>query len=252
MSAWIALEVLSPPQTFRRPANLVDGGAGNIHMLESIPDLPWMVGEKARPNTRLFYQIVIGAIDMAEATAELLAVYGDTNIERVEAVGFSPIAILTIDRDGIPVLPAAVAISSFAWGLDFALRKQLASLGDWPAIEPKLNREADAAIRQTGEQGQVLPIDREAIKTLFMHLVQTLSLPAHCLSEPSFAIRIYQYWKAEEPPDPPPMGSFFIGDLAKAKAHFLTGTQSLVLSRFLGLEAPAKLSRSASGRSRAR
>lgn len=238
LAAWTAIEVLSPPQTFKTPANLVDGNVASVVDLARTPTLPWFSGEKARPNTRLFYHIVVGSIEMAQATANLLSVYGDANIDRGDAVGFSPIAVLTVDSEGIPILPKSVAISSFAWGLAHALRRKLSDLGEWSAIEPKLIDEMESVIRQDDELGQALPVSREAIERLLGHLIQRLSVPADCLSPSLLALRVYHYWRAQDPPEPLPMGSFFLNDLVRAKRLFAIGAQPEVLSRFLGVTTP--------------
>jgi hypothetical protein len=238
LSTWIALEVLSPPQAYRKAADLADGDARRIADLEKLPSLPWERGEKARPNTRLFYQVVIGSIRMENATAKLLEIYNDKDIERVTAVGFTPIAILTLDNKGIPVAPIAVTISSFAWGLPHALRRDLVLLGNWPAVETKLTDEADRLVRRSSDDDTLLPVDLSVIDSLFRHLTEKLELPSDCVTPPTFAVRVYQWWKAQEPPEPPPMGSFFLGDLAKAKVLVETDSAPGLLEQYLGRSIP--------------
>lgn len=61
LDAWTALEVLSP-QTFRRPEELAGGDRRAVALWEE--RLPWEgIGERARPNTRLFYQVVLAFVD---------------------------------------------------------------------------------------------------------------------------------------------------------------------------------------------
>jgi len=240
LSAWIALEVLSPPQTYRRAADLVDGDVRRVVDLSRAGELPWFLGQQARPHTRLFYQIVVGAIDMVEATSALLETYSDEDIERVSAVGFTPIAVLTIDKEGVPVQPDAIAISSFAWGLPLALQRNLTSLGEWPTVERQLVEEALRVVCPAGDDEGTRRIDRSAIARLYKHLIERLKLPQTLVAPPLYAIRIYQWWKAIDPPDPPPMGSFFIADLAKAKALVNSGTVPELLARYLALVVPPK------------
>src|SRR5690606_20157356 len=56
LSAWIALEVLSP-QTFRKPEDLAQGG--DARLIRTFQNkMPWENGgEPSRPNFRLYYQI---------------------------------------------------------------------------------------------------------------------------------------------------------------------------------------------------
>ncbi|MEX2128122.1 MAG: AAA domain-containing protein [Xanthobacteraceae bacterium] len=239
MSAWIALEVLSP-QTYRKPADLADGDFRRIADLAKFSELPWERGEKSRPYRRLFYQVVLGAIVMEGAAAKLLEIYTDEDIERVSASGFAPIAILTVDNKGLPVEPNAIAISSFAWGLPFALRQKLSALGDWPRVEHGLVEGAERLIRPSDDQ-EVESIDKKAIERVFKHIVQKLALPEDCIVSPEFAVRVYQWFAAPEPPDPPPMGSFFLSDLAKAKSLVQANSIPETLERYLALSIPSKL-----------
>jgi hypothetical protein len=134
LSAWIALEVLSP-QTYRKPSDMLvaDGDERRVARFEKTRQLPWASeGEKWRPKRRLFYQIVLGAIRMEEATKALFQAFVGTHGDRQPAQGFAPIATITIDKTGRPSDEPAVAISSFAWGLPFALQRGLHALNAWP------------------------------------------------------------------------------------------------------------------------
>lgn len=65
LASWIALEALSP-QTFKTPEALASDERRRIAPLSA--GLPWLNGEKPRPEHRLFYEVVLGAIDMDSAT----------------------------------------------------------------------------------------------------------------------------------------------------------------------------------------
>lgn len=56
LSAWIALEALSP-QTYRRPEDLASGDKRCVANIA--PQLPWNQNERSRPNKKLFFQIVL-------------------------------------------------------------------------------------------------------------------------------------------------------------------------------------------------
>ncbi|WP_196804854.1 AAA domain-containing protein [Methylopila sp. M107] len=237
LSAWTALEVLSP-FTFFKPADLVEGDDRRIARFADQLFLPWENGgEKARPSTQLFYHVVLGAIRMEEATTALLNVFVDDDVDRKPERGFAGIATITIDKNGRPIPENAVAISSFAWGLPLALRRQLKSLGDWPAIEPRLVEAVDRHIRKTDAKGAAAPLDAAAIDAAFAFLVEQLELPAKMVDAPGFALRHYHYWKATEPPDPPLLGSFYLSDLAAARS-VVAEKRHHNLARYLGLEQP--------------
>ena len=85
LDAWTALEVLSP-QTFRRPEDLASGDRRAVAAWEE--KLPWQgVGERARPGTRLFYQLVLGTVDFGAAVERILTLYSDSRVERPAARG---------------------------------------------------------------------------------------------------------------------------------------------------------------------
>jgi hypothetical protein len=73
LKAWTALEAVSP-QTFRKPEDLVSGDRRAVARLDN-GRLPWSgAGDPARrPKTRLFYQILLGTVDMEAAVAALLS-----------------------------------------------------------------------------------------------------------------------------------------------------------------------------------
>ena len=72
------MEVLSPP-TFRKPEDLAGGDRSRIASLEN-GVLPWENGgEKSRQNQRLYYQVILGSIEMEAAVTALLELYRYTN-----------------------------------------------------------------------------------------------------------------------------------------------------------------------------
>jgi len=100
LDAWIALEVLSP-QTFDKPEDLIDGDRRRVAHFDQRPRLPWEDGgELARPNTRLFYQVVLGAIRMDLATESLLKAFGDRRPERSRSRALAALAVVMVDRQG--------------------------------------------------------------------------------------------------------------------------------------------------------
>lgn len=236
LRAWTALEVLSPASIYRAPKDIADGSEKRIAKLDA-NDLPWERNEKARPNTRLFYQLVLGAIRMEETTSALLATFEDYNENGGPTPGYSPICIVTLDSKGLPVGVEAIAVSSFAWGVPIALSKNFKALSDWPKHEEGLRDTVLALLTKTDDEGDDLPVDREMIANAYFKLVAALRLPAELIVEPQFAIRVYQFWRAEEPPEPPPMGSFFLRDLSWAQEAVGKGREPGLLRQYLGIVA---------------
>jgi hypothetical protein len=130
LDAWLALEILSP-QTYRRPHDLCAGDRRRVAEL-SEQKIPWLGrGEKSRPSTKLFYQVVLGAIDMERAGKALLEVYTDKRVDRPDNQGYAALGVLVVDQKGIPREEEGLAISSFAWGLPLALKRELDELSEW-------------------------------------------------------------------------------------------------------------------------
>ncbi|WP_264048933.1 DEAD/DEAH box helicase [Methylobacterium flocculans] len=237
LSAWTALEVLSP-MTYRKPADMADGDQRRI--ADITQSMPWQPpGERARPQKQLFYQVVLGAIRMDEATNALLSVFVDKNQDRRGAAGLAAIATVTLDKAGVPVAEGeATAISSFAWGLPLALRRDLVGLGRWPEAETRLNEGLDRRIRRAGDDGKPVPLDGRAIRAAFDWLVSELGLHSSLIEPPSFAMRVYHYWMAQDPPDAPLLGSFYLEDLASARRQVVEGKTTTNLRRYLGIDKP--------------
>ena len=238
LDAWTALEVLSPP-AFRRPENLSGGDRTAIAWLDRAR-LPWEgAGEKARRNTRLFYQVVLGTVDLDAAVTGLLSRYTDTRADRPSARGEAILAVAILDRSGRPVEAPAAVLSSFGWGLRHARRGDLRRLADWRTAERTLVEQLDEELRRAGEDGEPRPLDRAALTAAFHWLVDTVGLPRELVKPPRFAVRSYEYYKSTEPPEPLLLNSFFLNDLAAARTLIHENRATSNLRRYLGVEIPS-------------
>ena len=242
LSAWTALEVLSPP-AFRRPEDLADGDRRRVAPLRELL-LPWQKGEASRKNYRLYYQVVLGSIRMEPAVARLIERYGDTRPEKPSARGEAVLAIVVVDSQGRLVDSPAVGISSFGWGVITALSGDLADLAGWPDIEPRLVKRIEklllglAAENENEEELRKRPLSRTALFAAYLALVEELGLPKDWVEPPNFAIRSYAYYKDPNPPEPLLLNSFFLTDLALARGLFAEGKAPQNLRRYLGAERP--------------
>jgi energy-coupling factor transporter ATP-binding protein EcfA2 len=241
LDAWTALEVLSPP-TFRRPEDLAGGDRQSVAWLDR-ERLPWEgTAEKSRPKMKLFYQVVLGSIDLGAAVNGLLSRYSDSRAERPSAKGEAVLAVVTVDREGIPVESPAVAISSFAWGFPKALREDLGVLADWRSVEERLVEGLDELLRRgEGDEGEGgLALDRATILAGWEWLVENLGLPRELVQPPRFALRCFEYFKNPDPPDPLLLNSFYLKDLATARNLFSQGKGPRNLRRYLGCDVPER------------
>lgn len=240
LSAWTALEVLSPA-AYVKPEDVAMGDPKLVAKLAAGRPLPWSgEGERSRRKKRLFYHVVLGAIRMPEATAELMAAFTDKHQDRRPPRGFAAIGTVTVDKTGCLVAEDACRVSSFAWGLPLALSQDLVGLGRWPEAEPKLLERLDGKLRRKDRDGKPVPLDWATIAAACDWLVGELGLARSLIEPPSFAIRAYHYMFAQEPPESPLLGSFFLKDLSMAAGLVRAGKAPLNLQRYLGVTSPAK------------
>ena len=243
LSAWTALEVLSP-QSYVRPEDLAGGDRSRIAKLNGL-SLPWERGEKSRPNMRLYYQVVLGSIKMAPAVESLIQRYGDTRPEKPGVRGQSALATIVVNRHGELVESPAVGISSFAWGVITALNGKLEDLARWPDVERELTERIEKLLigevaegEEEGEQKK-RPLTREGLFAAYDALVHEIGLPSEWIERPDFAIRSYTYFKDPNPPEPLLLNSFFLADLELARKLFSEGKATANLRRYLGVDLPS-------------
>jgi KAP family P-loop domain len=237
LDAWTALEVLSP-QTFRKPEALAGGDRRAVAALDA-EKLPWAgMGERARPNTRLFYQVVLGTVNFGAAVEQLLSLYTDLRVERPAAKGEAVLAAVTINRDGTLVETPAAALSSFAWGVPRALAGDLTSLAAWRDEEREITEALDELLRDSGDDEDEPVLTRESMNRAYEWLLTRLGLPRELTAPPRFALRVHMPFKGFDSPDPLLLNSFFLGDLSTAKAMSSEGRATANLRLYLGERTP--------------
>ena len=240
LDAWTALEVLSP-RTFQRPEDLADGDRRAVALLDQ-GKLPWEgAGEKARPSTRLFYQVVLGSVGFGAAIQQLLSVYSDSRVERPAARGEAILASVIVNREGRLVEKPAAAVSSFAWGFSIARRGDLASLAAWRTQERGIAKELDEVLRDAGSDSdeEEPALNRVTLTRAYDWLLTRLGLPRELSTPPRFAIRVFQpFSRGSEPPEPLLWNSFFLGDLAAARRMFSQGSATANLQLYVGERKP--------------
>ncbi len=235
LGSWIATEALAP-QTYRQAADLANGDPRCVALLNR-GELPWTKGERSRPKYQLFYQIVLGNIAMDRATQRLVETFGDAEERSGREREKAAIAAVLIDRNGCLVDDKAVAISSFAWALPIALGGELARLGEWTDNENVLTETLTRRLQQFDHDGKPLPLTRSVITEAYQWLVGSLRLPTDLIEAPTFAIRVYHYFKSGSAPEVELLNSFFLADLGRAAKLVAMGKPGEALSRFLGMKA---------------
>jgi hypothetical protein len=242
LSAWTALEVLSPP-AYVRPEDLAGGDRTRVATLSGSA-LPWERGERSRPNQRLYYQVVLGSAKMEPAVERLIERYGDTRPEKPGARGKAVLAVVVVDRQGRLIESPAVGISSFGWGVISALNGALADLAQWPEVEPRLVERIEKLLLGvvTGDEDEEelrhRPLARASLFAAYQALIQELGLPQEWIEPPEFAIRSYAYFKDPNPPEPILLNSFFLTDLTLARKLLCESKVPQNIRRYLGVERP--------------
>lgn len=236
--AWTVLEVLSPA-AFRKPADLAGGDMRRIARFER--GLPWDDGlAKGPPGKRLYFQIVLGTLPMQPAYAQLLERFSDARPERPNARGETPLAVVTVDRDGRPIEDKCAVISSFGWGLPKALSGDPATLGDWAEVGHLVERKLHDLLYREGADGKVRPLDLAAIDAAYRWLVKDFGLDPTATRPPAFAVRTPVPMRQNEPPEPLLLNSFYLEDLAAAGKLLRDGKAPDTLKRFLGALSPGE------------
>ncbi|MBP2859407.1 DNA helicase [Dickeya oryzae] len=235
LAAWTALEALSP-QGYKRPEDMATGDRSRVALLER--GVPWGANARSKPNHKLYFEVVLGAIALDKATDELVKVFGEDE-ERSRPDGKkAAIGSILIDKEGYVLEDKCVAVSSFAWALKPALDLKLGSLGNWPNVEPRIIEHLDRMVRRYNEDGEPIPIDLNVVLNAYKWLVTQFGVPEHLVEPPTFALKVFQHFKAKAPPEPSLLNSFYIEDLGEAAELIAGGKAGTGLRRYMGIDRP--------------
>ena len=237
LSAWMALEVLSP-QTFRNRSEFKVGNR-RVLSLDGV-EPPWADAAAHENTPDYFYQVILGTIDSAEAFARLIETYGDDRLERPAAQGEAIAAVITLDGRGVPIEPIDLALSSFAWGLPLALDRKLDHLGAWTQAKRTLTAGLGYRLQRRDAVGELLPLDAHGLQQAFEWLVERLDLDPDLARPPAFCIRSSRREADSPPPAPLLLDSFFLDDLASAREQFLRNDAPRTLERYLQIDSPER------------
>lgn len=233
LAAWTAFEALSP-QSYKRPEDLASGDRSRIVHLDR--GIPWGPHAKGKPNYKIFFQIMLGAITLDKATDELVRVFGEDEERQRPDGRKAAIAAILVDKDGNVLEENGVAVSSFAWALKPALDLQLGGLGAWPQVERIVLDKLDKMVRRHDEDGNPIPLDMPTIMAAHSWLVSQFKVPQNLVEPPSFVLKVYHYFKAKNPPEPSLLNSFYLEDLGLAAKLVGGKAAGPGLRRYLGVE----------------
>ncbi len=235
LSCWTALEALSP-QTYKKPEDL---GSGDKYCVAKLSNsLPWTQNERSKKNYKLYYEIILGAVDMDRATEKLISIFDKDEEKQRRAQSKAVIASILVNKDGYVLEDDGISVSSFAWALPLTLNKRFNVLNAWTDVEKEvLGVMAQRVIRQDSE-GKPLPLDLNTIQSAHQWLAELFDLSSDLIHPPEFAVRRYHYFKAANPPTCSLLNSFFIEDLSSAINQHQAGTLGSALNKYLGSVLP--------------
>ncbi len=147
------------------------------------------------------------------------------------------VAALLVDRNGCLLPEKSIGISSFGWALPLALELRLGELGNWPDVERDTVEQLEKMLRRVDKDGRAVPLDAPLIDRAFRYLVEAFGIPDDLVEPPSFAVRVYHYYKAAKPPEVDLLNSFFLRDLGRAR-KLDSGSMPEGLRRYLGVAPP--------------
>lgn len=233
LSAWTAIEVLSPA-SFQKPEDCLRDTSSKIVLLNN-DHLPWENNVKSNKDSRkIYYQIILGSVELPKAVSALLELYGDSRAEIPSSRGEAILATIIVDEQGYPVEADAVSISSFGWGLAKALKGQLDKLGQWTEFECVLVEELKTRILHVDEENNLCPLNSDTIKEVYEWFLDKIGLSDQFTKPPSFAIRHSRRADLTDFQETNIVNSFFLDDLDIAKKLFSSGAVPENLKRYLG------------------
>ncbi|EEU9536113.1 TPA: DNA helicase [Escherichia coli] len=235
LTAWTALEALSP-QSYKHPEDMAAGDRSRVVLLER--GIPWGPNACSKPNYKLYFEVILGAITLDKATEDLVKIFGeDEEFSRPDGKKVA-IGSLLIDKNGYVLENKGIAVSSFAWALKQALDMKLGSLGTWPKVEPHIIKHLGRIVRRYNNNGNPIPLDLDVILNAHTWLVSQFGIPGHLVEPPTFVLKVFHHIKAKVPPEPSLLNSFYLEDLVEAAELFEAGKAGIGLRRYMGIGRP--------------
>lgn len=233
ISAWIALEALSP-QTFVKPEELANDDRSCITTLRE-NYLPWQQNEKSRKDRQLYYLVVLGSIPLKYATEQLVKIFGEDEEYNLREKSSAVLAAVLLDRSGCLLKEKAIGVSSFGWALPQALNKQLNNLANWADVEENTVKQLEEMLNKVDEEGNSIPLNYESLECAWQWLVSSFGLSCAFVEKPKYVIRVYHHLKSKKPPEVSLLNSFFLHDLALVSKQLKQGNLPVGLSYYLGI-----------------
>lgn len=179
---------------------------------------------------------------MDRATDKLVQAFGEDEEIFARTREKAVIAAVLVGQNCVPTEDNGISVSSFVWAMPLAIKKRFDRLGAWLKTEPKVIEQLDDILRRVDDMGAALPLDLPTIQQARQWLVEQFALRSELFEAPTFALRVYHYFKAKRPPEAMLLNSFFLGDLARGASLVEKGRAPVGLRKYLGIEKPAQTS----------
>lgn len=263
LSLWTALEVLTY-QKFRSPEDLVTNNS-QASIFRWNKKLPWQNHrEKAPAGKELFYEIVVGTIDVQVALTMLYEKYKDeeSGEEFSAPEAKSLLATIVTDNKGCVVrvnvfdaegdrtkVNALITASSFAWGVPKALNKDLKALESWLDKAKEVQDALNDILIKDDEDKKPIPLDLETINEVYEYLVTSFEIPEAMLTGQQFGIATHRSISSyrsdtqkdtapDNTPQPSILNSFFLNDINTVQQLIKMDKCTSNLRKYIGLELP--------------
>lgn len=235
LAAWLTLEVLTP-QRLPDAQELTVMHRTLLHR-EDVQE-PWLDKRylKQGKETAVYWMICLGEINLSKAIQSILRIYPDETSDEHEIKGNTTLAVVIFDSQGRP-LQDKTFLSSFAWGYGKVRAGQLKELASFVNAEMVIKSAIERLLIKQNEKGEILPVKYSDIQRVTEWLIGELNLPQEEITT-GFAIRVPQYGRYQEAPEPELLNSFFIQDLVCVRKAFQAGSVGKALSSYLGNNIP--------------
>ena len=216
LSAWIAMELLSP-RSFTRRGDLAPGKHDQVLVFNPVCP-PWRTPEPSPAGSKFFYEIHLGAILMDAANAALKSGRVGQANTRPAGDARAVVATVLVDEAGSLLPEFSVAIASFAWALRHAMVRDFDALRAWQEKRDWLAGEL-ASILLSGTSGTDSALTGPAVVDAQRWLIDRLAIDQRLVDAEPFVVRLCRPARQRTAAANAARDSYFLADLTRCRSH---------------------------------